>query len=230
MNRSIVNIYIVVFCVFFITACGYKIRTKADWPVGIESIYLVDASYNLSHAFEKVLRFSSAVLVEKATYTSVTIKVLKEQFKRRAASLSQLGRSTEFKLTHSLRYEVYDWQGGMLIDQQQLSESRVYFNDQSQVIGKQNEEGLIRQEIHMALISRLLDQVSLGLLAADRQVNSTGQDGIATTANKPISGASVESQIESDTTRIINEVRKQVDVISQTVQELENSEKIETKE
>lgn len=230
MNRSIVNIYIVVFCVFFITACGYKIRGQIVLPDGIEAIHLVGASNDLSRAFEKALRFSSAVLVKKATYTSVTIKIIEDRFKRRAASLSQLGRSTEFKLTHSLRYEVYDWQGGMLIDQQQLSESRVYFNDQSQVIGKQNEEGLIRQEIHMALISRLLDQVSLGLLAADRQVNSTGQDGIATTANKPISGASVESQIESDTTRIINEVRKQVDVISQTVQELENSEKIETKE
>ena len=229
MNRSIVNIFTVVFCVFFITACGYKIRGQIVLPDGIEAIHLVGASNDLSRAFEKALRFSSAVLVKKATYTSITIKIIEDRFRRRTASLSQRGKSTEFELTNLLRYEVYDSQGRVLIDQQQLSEARTYFNDQSQVIAKQNEEKIIRQEIYLALISRLLDQVSLGLLAADTQVNSTGQDGIATTAN-PISGASVESQRQSDTTRIVNEVRKQVDAISQTVQELENSEKIETKE
>lgn len=229
MNRSIVNIFTVVFCAFFITACGYKIRGQIVLPDGIEAIHLVGASNDLSRAFEKALRFSSAVLVKKATYTSITIKIIEDRFRRRTASLSQRGKSTEFELTNLLRYEVYDSQGRVLIDQQQLSEARTYFNDQSQVIAKQNEEKIIRQEIYLALISRLLDQVSLGLLAADTQVNSTGQDGIATTAN-PISGASVESQRQSDTTRIVNEVRKQVDAISQTVQELENSEKIETKE
>jgi len=229
VNRSIVNIFTVVFCVFFITACGYKIRGQIVLPDGIEAIHLVGASNDLSRAFEKALRFSSAVLVKKATYTSITIKIIEDRFRRRTASLSQRGKSTEFELTNLLRYEVYDSQGRVLIDQQQLSEARTYFNDQSQVIAKQNEEKIIRQEIYLALISRLLDQVSLGLLAADTQVNSTGQDGIATTAN-PISGASVESQRQSDTTRIVNEVRKQVDAISQTVQELENSEKIETKE
>jgi len=229
VNRSIVNIFTVVFCVFFITACGYKIRGQIVLPDGIEAIHLVGASNDLSRAFEKALRFSSAVLVKKATYTSITIKIIEDRFRRRTASLSQRGKSTEFELTNLLRYEVYDSQGRVLIDQQQLSEARTYFNDQSQVIAKQNEEKIIRQEIYLALISRLLDQVSLGLLAADTQVNSTGQDGIATTAN-PTSGASVESQRQSNTTRIINEVRKQVDAISQTVQELENSEKIETKE
>ncbi len=82
----------------------------------------------------------------------------------------------------------------------------------------------------MALISRLLDQVSLGLLAADTPVNSTGQNGLEITPNNPVSGASVESSTEHETTRIVNEVRKQVDAISQTVQELEKSEKIERKE
>jgi len=230
VNRSIVNIFTVVFCVILITACSYKIRTRADWPVGIEFIYLDRASSNLWYAFEKVLRFSSAVLVNEVTHTSITIRVLKEQFKRRAASLSQRGRSTEFKLTYSLRYEVYDWQGGVLIDQQQLSESRTYFNDQSQVIAKQNEENIIRQEIYRALISRLLDQVSLGLLAADTPGNSTGQNSLEITPNNPVSGASIESSTEHETTRIVNEVRKQVDAISQTVQELEKSEKSERTE
>ncbi|HIG06880.1 MAG: LPS assembly lipoprotein LptE [Methylococcales bacterium] len=230
MNRLIINIFTVVFCVFFITACGYKIRGQVVLPGGIEAIHLVGASNDLSRAFEKALRFSSAALVKKATYTSVTIKIIEDRFKRRTASLTQRGKSTEFELTNLLRYEVYDWQGGVLIDQQQLSESRVYFNDQSQVIAKQNEEKIIRQEIYMALISRLLDQVSLGLLAADTPVNSTGQNGLEITPNNPVSGASVESSTEHETTRIVNEVRKQVDAISQTVQELEKSEKIERKE
>ena len=188
------------------------------------------ASNDLSRAFEKALRFSSAALVKKATYSSVTIKIIEDRFKRRTASLSQRGKSTEFELTNLLRYEVYDWQGGVLIDQQQLSESRVYFNDQTQVIAKQNEEKIIRQEIYQTLISRLLDQVSLGLLAADRQVNSTGPNGLEITPNNPVSGESVESSTENETTRIVNEVRTQVDAISQTVQELEKSEKSERKE
>jgi outer membrane lipopolysaccharide assembly protein LptE/RlpB len=97
VNRLIINIFTVVFCVFFITACGYKIRGQVVLPVGIEAIHLVGASNDLSRAFEKALRFSSAALVKKATYTSVTIKIIEDRFKRRTASLTQRGKSTEFE-------------------------------------------------------------------------------------------------------------------------------------
>ncbi|HIG90849.1 MAG TPA: hypothetical protein EYQ77_00235 [Methylococcaceae bacterium] len=227
------KIFTVILLAIFLTGCGYKIRGQLVLPAGIQAIHLVGASPELVTAFEKAFRFSSATLVRQPTDTSVTIKILEDRFERRTASLTSLGKSTEFEVISFLRYEVYNTQGELLIDQQKLTDSRVYFNDQKQIIAKQNEEKLIRQEIYTAAISRLIDQVLLGLRKVKLQTGHLTPTDLparsAVTPTGPIS-ASVTESLENKADLIINKVREQVESISETVQQLKINEMIEAKD
>ncbi|HHZ70065.1 MAG TPA: hypothetical protein EYO51_08565 [Methylococcaceae bacterium] len=226
------KIFTVALLAILLTACGYKIRGQLVLPVGIEAIHLVGASPELRTAFEKSFRFSSATLVRQPTDASITVKILDDRFERRTASLSERGKSTEFEVISFLRYEVYNTKGQLIMSQQQLTESRVYFNDQTQIVAKQNEEKLIREEIYTAIISRLIDQVLLRLKKVKLQTGYLTPTDLPTrSAVTPDAGpirTSKTESLENKAELIVNKVREQVESISQTVQQLKINERIES--
>ncbi len=219
------KIFTVMFLVIFLTGCGYQIRGQLHFPAGIRAVHLVGASPELITAFEKVFRFSSARLVSQPNDSSITIKILEDRFERRTASITSRGTSTEFEVISYLKYELYNTQGQLLIGQQQLTESRVYFNDQKQIIAKQNEEKVIRQEIYIAVISRLIEQVRLGLKEVELQTDKLTQTGFSEHSTKTDSKTANDAVSTANKTElIVNEVREQVESISRSVQQLINDE------
>jgi LPS-assembly lipoprotein len=72
--------------------------------------------------------------------------------------LSVKGRANEYELSYSLGYLFLDSQGNVLSKTQPVEIRRDYFNDQEELLGKDNEEQVIRKEMYRQAITAMLNR------------------------------------------------------------------------
>jgi LPS-assembly lipoprotein len=143
-----------------ISACGYHLRGGFELPKGLENIYLKGGSPKLRDQFNKTLEGSSGRLVKSPEQAGMIINVVDNDIKQRVLSLGQSGRSNEFELTYHLDYELRDANNKVLLAREPLDVRREYFNDQQDIIAKDNEEGTIRNEMYQNAVRTILNRIS----------------------------------------------------------------------
>lgn len=143
----------------WLAACNmYHLRGEADMPEIMRHIYLQTASPQLHASFKDSMRAAGAKLSEAPDAKGVIIHVLNERFDRRTLSLSSTGKSNEFQLLYVLDYEVLTHDGKAVMPRQNVQVNRDYFNDQQAIMGKGNEETLIRTEMYTQAVRSILDR------------------------------------------------------------------------
>ncbi len=149
---------LLVMTVLLLSACGYHLRGSFNLPEGLKTIYIQGASSPLRNALKQVLRSADATLVDNAKDAGLVIKVEKETMQRHALSLSDTGRANEYELSYRLDFLLLDSQGNVLSKTQPVEITRDYFNDQEELLGKDNEEQVIRKEMYRQAITAMLNR------------------------------------------------------------------------
>lgn len=153
---SSIKISLLVITLLFISACGYNLREDIELPEGLKNIYLQSASGQLKNKFRKTLRSSDAALVDDIELAGIVVKISKEKMKRRVLSIGSTGRANEYEIEYRLNFILLDASGNALSDEQNIEISRDYFNDQEDVLGKNNEEGTIKEEMYRQAVQTIL--------------------------------------------------------------------------
>jgi LPS-assembly lipoprotein len=153
------NKWLILLMVLLLSACGYHLRGSYDVPQELKRIYLQGGSAKLREQFKKTLEGSSGQLVHAADAKAITIKMVEGELKQRGVSLSAGGRSNEFELSYHVDYEVLDFANKVLIAREPLDIKREYFNDQQDIIAKDNEEGVIRNEMYQQAVRGMLNRI-----------------------------------------------------------------------
>ena len=156
------NIFLL-FTILFISACGYHMRGNLELPEDLKSIYLEGGSGQLRQGIKKTLRFSDGKLVDKVEDAGIVIKVNREKMRRRVISLSNTGRANEFELYYKLDFILFDAEGKKLSEIQPVEITRDYFNDQEDILGKNNEEQVIRDEMYRQAVQTIFDRSRVAL-------------------------------------------------------------------
>jgi LPS-assembly lipoprotein len=138
----------VVVLVALLASCGFHLRGKMELPEAMQNIYLENASAPLVTEVTKMLKFSNGKIVKDKQEAGLIVKVSDEVFRRVSLSLSHTGKTNEFELYYSVDFEMLDAAGKILLPKKNMVITRSYFNDQTQVLAKGNEEDFIRQEIY----------------------------------------------------------------------------------
>lgn len=149
--------------VLFLTACGYHLRGAMDLPSDMKSIYIEGASAPLTEQFRKALASSNVQLVNTRAAAGAIITVSNEDSLKRAASLGASGRANQYNLEYRLNYEITDVNNVQLVKSQPIEIRRDYFNDQQLILGKDNEELVIRNEMYQQAVRTMINQVRAGL-------------------------------------------------------------------
>lgn len=139
---------ILIGALMFFSGCGYHLRGSIDVPESLKHVYVFGASTSLHTEMEEILKASKAKLTASPNDAGVVIKVLKEELTNRVLSIGSTGKSSESELNYYLRFQFYDSKENPLMDEQTIELAREYFNDQTAVLAKSNEEQLIRKEIY----------------------------------------------------------------------------------
>ncbi|NOT84661.1 MAG: hypothetical protein HOP02_07790 [Methylococcaceae bacterium] len=141
----------------FLAACNYHLRGEAEVPEIMRHIYLQSASPQLHSSFKEALHSAGAKLSEAPEANGLIINVVNERFDRRTLSLSATGKTNEFQLFYILNFEVLGPDKRLIIPSQSVKVNRDYFNNQQDIIGKSNEEALIREEMYSQAVRSIMD-------------------------------------------------------------------------
>jgi LPS-assembly lipoprotein len=147
------------------TACGYHLRGAYDLPKGMNNVFLQGGSPLLQEQLNNVLKSSSGRLVDSPGKANVVLRVFNDDIQRRTVSLSGRGRSNDIELAGHLEFDALDSKGGVLVPREPLDFRREYFNDQQDVIAKDNEETVIRKEMYQQVVRQIINRSRAALEA-----------------------------------------------------------------
>ncbi len=147
----------------FISACGYQLRGSIELPEGLKSIYMQGGSRALKKTMQKTLKSSGGQLVDHIDQAGIVVKIDTENMDRRVLSLSSTGRVSEFELIYILEFTLLDKAGEVLSKQQRIEINRDYFNDQGDILGQNNEELVIRDEMYRSAVRSIFNRSRVAL-------------------------------------------------------------------
>lgn len=151
------------FFFLFLSACGYQLRGNVELPQGMENIYVEAASSPLQQEIKKALRSSQGKLVSSPAEAGTVIKFAKEEMGSRVMSINTAGRANQFQLSYQLNFSIFEPSGKVLLADQNINIKRDYFNDQTDILGKSNEEGVIRTEMYQQAVSSIMSRINLAM-------------------------------------------------------------------
>ncbi len=147
---------LIIFCTVALLSCGYHMRGSVNVPDEMKHVFVQNASSELRSAFGSVLQYSEGAMVNSLSEAGMVVNILDERMNRRAIALSGTGKANEFELHYLLDYQLLDDQGGALTPVESIDLIRNYFNQQDQVIGKANEEQVIREEMYRQAVEAIV--------------------------------------------------------------------------
>lgn len=153
INRAIIFI-----AALLTTACGYHLRGAYDLPKEMNNIFLEGGSQTFREQFNIVLKSSSGKLVASPDKANVVLRIYNDAIERRTLSLSERGRSNDLELAGHLEFDMLDAKKGMLVAREPINFRREYFNDQQDVIAKDNEETVIRKEMYQQVAKQIINR------------------------------------------------------------------------
>lgn len=141
-----------------ISSCGYQLRGNIDLPQELKSMYLQGGSSQLRKIMRKTLKSSGGVLVDTIDQAGIIVQIIKEKMDKRVLSLSQTGRANEYELIYDIEFNLLDTQGHVISEKQRIEISKDYFNNQEEVLGKNNEEHVIRNEMYRKAVGSIVNR------------------------------------------------------------------------
>lgn len=143
--------------------CGYHLRGSIEMPESLKNLYVFGSSQPLQTEIRSLMKASKGKIVGSPNDAGVVVKVLREEMRSRVLSIGSTGKSSESELEYYLRFQFFDSKENALMDEQVIEISREFFNDQTAVLAKGNEELLIRTEIYKQVARMILARARIAV-------------------------------------------------------------------
>lgn len=99
-------------------------------------------------------------VIEEAEHAEARLQILGNSRGREILSLTGAGKVREYQLVQSLRFQLLDRSGTPLIAPTSLSARREYTFDDSQVLGKEQEEALLYRDMQNDLVQQMMRRLA----------------------------------------------------------------------
>lgn len=140
-----------------LTSCGFYLRGANIEDIPQLYIDSSDADLGITRELERFLRASTSSVVTNRDQAKLILQIHHEDYQRLPLSISRQLLVQEYELIYTVTFQINDAKGQALTTMQSLKFSRDYsFSDTNQVLGKGNEEHLLRQEILQAAARQIL--------------------------------------------------------------------------
>jgi len=164
LNTKVYIRQIRVFIVFLLTAviisaCGFQLRGNIVLPPLYERVYIIDNGYSdVAKRLTNALTNVGSEMLSSSEDATAVLTLLSHNTQRRALNVGgKQIREYELKLT--IVFSVQDHQGVQLSQPQTVTVLRNFQNDPDNVLGKDNEELIIRKEMMQPAIIQVLQRM-----------------------------------------------------------------------
>ncbi len=149
-----------------LSGCGFKLRG----PQRLEFATLHVSASELTALGASLRRLiattGSTTVTEDAAQADARLQILANERGREILSLTGAGKVREYQLTQTLRFQLLDKTGKALIAPTSISAAREYTFDDSQVLGKEQEETLLYRDMQNDLLQQLMRRLAAAAPAA----------------------------------------------------------------
>ena len=143
--------------VFSLISCGFHLRGSHRDHSPLPPIKF---TYSLPLEWQRNLEdflTSTGVRVSEEGQYHVSVSELKES--RRVASLNSRAKAAEYEVYFSFDYQIFDNAGRALVKSNTIQASRTYQFIESQVVGKEQEEQILKSQIQKLLFQKLVRHI-----------------------------------------------------------------------
>ena len=140
--------------------CGFQLEGAAELAAGQQRIYIqaADPYSPFVRAFEQRVRQRNGTVVSDRREADVVLMVLADETGQRVLSVSARNLPREYEVFYVLRFDVTD-AAGTASEVQTLDLVRSYSFDETQVLGKRNEEVTLRQSLAEDLARQVMRRI-----------------------------------------------------------------------
>ncbi|MCW8890035.1 MAG: LPS assembly lipoprotein LptE [Sedimenticola sp.] len=145
--------------------CGFQLRGSTNLPSTIGPLYIqgVGEYEILGRELSQMIAFSDIEVVKNAQAATSVLNITKRASDRRVISVDGNGNVAEYELHEAANFSLTDRQGKALVKDQQVSITGTYLNSETEVLGKQREEGELRKEMQRDLAAQIMRRLQAQL-------------------------------------------------------------------
>jgi len=144
-----------------VTACGFHLRGARQLSPEMSVIYLSTVNSNslLARYLRQQLQASGARVTKTRDEALSVLEILTDSVSRRVLSVETTGKVREYELHYVVTYRVVGADGKKILPRRELVLNRVMLFDEIDVLGKSNEEALVRREMQQDLVRMIMRQL-----------------------------------------------------------------------
>ncbi len=137
--------------------CGFQLRGAADLPPSISPLYLQGVGEHdpLRRDLRQVFEGANIQLATEPSKASSILHITKQEQDRRVLSVDSRGKVVEYEIHQALEFELLDADGASLMERQSVGSQRAYENPETAILGKNQEERLLRRDLRLDLVRRI---------------------------------------------------------------------------
>ena len=149
------------YLLLLLSACGFHPRGDVALPKFMDKTYIQgampysDLETDLRHALNNAGTHVIAVPQD----ASAQLRILHEEFGRRVLTVAVTGKAREYELFYTVDFEVSGAGGKILLSHQSQTLTRDFTFDETQLLGKTNEEDLLHGEMRREMVQRILRRI-----------------------------------------------------------------------
>jgi LPS-assembly lipoprotein len=144
-----------------IAACGFSLQGATSTPAAMQRTYIStpDRFSQFYRELRRNLQAAGVDVVDSPSDATATLTILYDLTDQRVLSVSARNVPTEFEVFYTVRYGITSGEQNLL-EPQELTLTRDYTYDSTLVLGKAQEEQIMRDAIVDDLVRIVLKQIS----------------------------------------------------------------------
>lgn len=143
-----------------LAGCGFRLRGTQTLPVS--SIYLaLPVNSPIGAEMTRLLRSSTNTkVVTDRQQAQAIFELLGETREREVLAINSQGRATEYQIRLRIRFRVLDHSAGELIEPTDLMTRRDITFNESDLLAKESEEGLLYRDMQSDLVRQMVSRLA----------------------------------------------------------------------
>lgn len=161
MNKNAISLSLIAVLLLATTACGWHLRGTAGNNLSFKRIHIsaADLHSDLVRQLQRQLEASDVEVVESATDATYSLVIVKEDSKRRTATVGASARISERSLTEQAEFLVLNRQGGSVIPLTKVMVERVFEYDENNVLATNDEAQMLKREMRSELARQIYNRL-----------------------------------------------------------------------
>jgi len=147
--------------VLFLTGCGFHLQGRQPLPQAFELTYIDahDEQTDFVQDLRKALIASGSKVISTKGSSGATISLHEDELSEKILSVSARNIPTEYELTYRVKFSVVS-EGKTLIDQEEVTATRDFSFDETQLLAKEREQEILREGLARDLVALVMRRLA----------------------------------------------------------------------